>query len=97
MRQASGPAAHPSKKKPKPATTKILTDFLIELSTSASAFAAFKADPETIMQEAGLTKAQRDAVKSKDPNRLSAAVLAEFGVQGPTPHTYPVTIVLIDF
>jgi hypothetical protein len=90
-------AAKAVSKKANKTDTRNLTDFLLRIATDSSAFAVFKQDPDGAMDAAGLTAAQKSAVKSKDPKKLSAAVLAEFGVQAAAAHVWPVCIVLMDF
>jgi uncharacterized protein YabN with tetrapyrrole methylase and pyrophosphatase domain len=51
-----------------------LADFLVAVSTDAPQRAAFESDPESAMAAAGLTDAERAAVRSRDPRHIHAAL-----------------------
>lgn len=51
-----------------------LADFLIALSTDPRRMDGFEADPDTAMAAAGLSATERDAVRSRDPRRIRAAL-----------------------
>jgi hypothetical protein len=51
-----------------------LSEFLVDLVSNPDQMAAFLADPEPVFEAAGLTAEERDAVRSRDARRLSAAL-----------------------
>jgi hypothetical protein len=54
-----------------------LTDFLKKISTDKRFHARFLKEPDKTMKAAGLSKAQIAIVKSRDPQQLSQAIVAE--------------------
>jgi aromatic-ring opening dioxygenase LigAB LigA subunit len=51
-----------------------LSDFLVDLVSNPDQMAAFLADPDRVFDAAGLTAEERDAIRSRDARRLSAAL-----------------------
>ena len=51
-----------------------LSGFLVDLVSNPDQMAAYLADPERVFEEAGLTPEERDAIRSRDARRLSAAL-----------------------
>jgi len=60
----------------------VLAEYLLKLATDPREFACFReseAEAKRRMREAGLTEDQIEAVLSKDPKRVKAAIVAESG------------------
>jgi hypothetical protein len=60
----------------------VLAEYLLKLATDPKEFARFResgAEAKRRMREAGLTEDQIEAVLSKDPARVKAAIVAESG------------------
>lgn len=55
------------------------TSFLLDLTDSPSALAAFHADPRSAMHQAGLSEAEQSIVTSRDAGRIAAAIQTELG------------------
>ena len=51
-----------------------LSEFLVDLASNPDQMAAFLADPDRVFDAAGLTGEERDAVRSRDAERLNAAL-----------------------
>lgn len=58
---------------------KPFTDYLIKLHKDDAELAKFKKNSDACIAAAGLTKAQGDALKSKDQKHIQAALDAEHG------------------
>ncbi|HKB12853.1 MAG TPA: hypothetical protein VKD69_19455 [Vicinamibacterales bacterium] len=61
-----------------------LSEFLVDLVSNPDQMAAFLADPERVFATTGLTAEERDAVRSRDPRRLSAALSSGLQLQANT-------------
>jgi len=64
--------------------SKRLIDFLIDVSVNVKARDEFRRDPESVLAKTGLSKAEKDAVLSGDPERIrvAAAISAASGNVG---------------
>jgi len=51
-----------------------LRKFLEDLAQDPQKWAEFKVDPGRAMSQAGLSKAEQDALRSRDPERLRSAL-----------------------
>jgi len=51
-----------------------LSEFLVDLASHPDQMAAFLADPDRVFDAAGLTSEERSAVRSRDAQRLNAAL-----------------------
>ena len=59
-------------------TAKPLTDFLTKLQDDPKTLAGFRKDPDTAAKAAGLSGQQVALVLSRDPKKISAAVVHEW-------------------
>lgn len=75
---------------------KPFTDYLIKLHKDDGELARFKKNPDACVTAAGLTKAQGDALKSKDQAHIQAALNAEHGATVPMGHIELTLKALID-
>ena len=61
-----------------------LSEFLVDLASDPDRMTAFLADPDRVFDAAGLTAEERDAVRSRDTERLNAALGGGLQLQGNT-------------
>ena len=61
-----------------------LSEFLVDLASDPDQMAAFLADPDRVFDAAGLTGEERAAVRSRDTERLNAALGGGLQLQGNT-------------
>ena len=61
-----------------------LSEFLVDLASDPDRMAAFLADPDRVFDAAGLTEDERDAVRSRDTERLNVALGGGLQLQGNT-------------
>lgn len=70
-----------------------LLDFLREISEDNERLDHFRAAPDRIMEDAGLSAEEKEAIKSRDPQRIRALVPGASPAEGPG--TTPVVIVVV--
>jgi len=71
------------------------TSFLLDLADSPRALAAFHADPNAAMREAGLSEVEQSIITSRDTGRIAGAIQTELGGLDPVGPLAAVWVVVL--
>jgi hypothetical protein len=70
------------------------TNFILKLSTDKQALNNFQSDPSAAINAAGLSVSQRDALLSKDSQKISSAINTELPSAQGIGITVPITLTI---